>query len=138
MRSPLPYDSKTWTLKQIVEYAAVAAYSGLDTIAHDPQEWLYNNLYLTNSHSETYEGGPYAMSCRNSSATSTRSSTCCRSSTGATPRSSRLTARSPRSGTRYPKGSWILRIDQPLGRWIDQLLRIDQYPDSARKCSTAR
>ncbi|MDN5798266.1 MAG: hypothetical protein L0H79_21310, partial [Intrasporangium sp.] len=24
--------------------------------------------------------------------------------------------------------------NQPMGRWIDQLLRIDEYPDSARKC----
>ncbi len=138
LRSPLPYDSTTWTLKQMVEYAEVAAYSGMDTIASDPREWLYNNLYRSNANSETYADGPapaaYVVSSRQRDqfAVTDLLSIFDRGNVEILAADRAFTA----AGTRYPKGSWILRVDQPLGRWVDQLLRVDRYPDSARKCAT--
>ncbi|WP_426247327.1 M14 family zinc carboxypeptidase [Nocardioides sp. LHG3406-4] len=136
LRSPLPYDSKTWTFKQMVQYGEVAAYSGMDTVASDPMEWLYNNLYRSNANSETYDAGPaaYVVSAqqRDPYAVMDMLSIFDRGNAEILKADRAFTV----AGTRYPKGSWILRTDQPLGRWVDQLLRVDAYPDSARKCAT--
>lgn len=136
LRSPLPYDSNTWTLKQIVEYAEAATYSGLDNIAGDPNEWLYNNRYLVNANSETWAGGPpaYVVSSRQRDpyATFDMMSIFDRGQVEIEVADRRFTA----GGTTYPAGSWILRTNQPLGRWVHQLLNIDNYPDSARKCAS--
>ena len=136
LRSPLPYDSTTWTFEQMVDYARVAVYSGMDSVASDPNEWLYNNLYLSNSRSETYDAGPAAYVVparqRDQFATYELLSVFDRGDVRIEQADRAFAA----GGVRYPRGSWILRTDQPLGRWVDQLLRIDEYPNSARKCGT--
>lgn len=136
LRSPLPYDQKTWTLEQTVDYAKTALFSGLETVAGNPQEWLYNNTYLVNSHSETWDGGPYAyvISARQRDPYAVYD--LLHIFDFGKVRIEKADSAFTAAGKRYPKGSWILRTDQPMGRWVDQLLRIDEYPDSARKCDT--
>lgn len=136
MRSPLPYDQKSWTLKQTVDYAKTALFSGLETVAGNPQQWLYNNTYLVNSHSETWAGGPYAYVISGNQRDPYAMYDLLRVLDFGKARIEQSTAAFTAGSTRYPRGSWILRTDQPMGRWIDQLLRIDEYPDSARKCDT--
>jgi hypothetical protein len=135
LRSPLPYDTKTWSPAQIVTYAKDAVYSGLDTVAHNPQEWLYNNMYQVNADSETWDGGPYAYVVPGDQRDPYAVYDMLHIFDFGKVRIEQATAPFRAGGTNYPKGSWILRTDQPLGRWVDQLLRIDEYPDSARKCA---
>ncbi len=134
LRSPAPYDKNTWTLKQTVEYAKTAVFSGLETVATNPQEWLYRNMYQVNANSETWEGGPYAyvVSARQRDPYAVYDML--HIFDFGKVEIDRATRPFVAGGKRYPKGSWILRTDQPMGRWVDQLLRIDEYPDSARKC----
>lgn len=134
LRSPLPYDKKTWRPQQIVDYAKTAAYSGLDTVAGNPQEWLYNNMYEVNAHSETWKGGPYAYVVPADQRDQYAVHDMLHIFDFGKVRIEQAKAPFQAGGKEYAKGSWILRTDQPLGRWVDQLLRVDQYPDSARKC----
>jgi hypothetical protein len=136
LRSPLPYDKKTWSPSQIVDYAKTAAYSGLDTVAGNPQEWLYNNMYKVNAHSETWDGGPYAYVVPAGQRDPYAVYDMLHIFDFGKVRIEQATAQFRAGGKDYAKGSWILRTDQPLGRWVDQLLRVDEYPDSARKCPT--
>lgn len=136
LRSPQPYDSKTWTLKQTVQYAETALYSGVDSVAGNPQEWLYNNMYLVNSHSETWKGGPNAYVIPANQRDPYAVYDMLKIFNFGKVEIDQATKPFRAAGKWYPRGSWILRTNQPLGRWVDQLLRIDQYPDSARKCST--
>ncbi|MCC9175474.1 M14 family metallopeptidase [Arthrobacter sp. zg-Y179] len=134
MRSPLPYDSDTWTLKQIVQYATSAAFSGLNTVAGDPQSWLLNNLYRVNANSETWDGGPYAYVVPADQRDPYAVYDMMRIFDFGEVEIEQATAPFTAEGREFDAGSYILRTQQPLGRWVDQLLRIDEYPDSARKC----
>ncbi|WP_370617898.1 M14 family metallopeptidase [Mumia qirimensis] len=136
LRSPLPYDKKTWSLSQIVDYAESAAYSGLDTVAANPQEWLYNNMYLVNRNSETWTGGPYAYVVPSKQRDAFATYEMLSLLHAGKARIEQATSAFQADGKRYGKGSWILRTNQPMGRWVDQQLRVDEYPDSARKCTT--
>ncbi|RKN53035.1 hypothetical protein D7193_24935 [Micromonospora costi] len=135
LRSVLPYDSKTWTLKQIVEYGAAAAYSGMKTVASDPASWLYNNLYLSNANSETWTGGPYAYVVPADQRDPYAVYDMLKIFDFGQVEIDRATRPFTAGDQRYPEGSYILRTNQPMGRWVDQLLRIDTYPDAARKCA---
>jgi hypothetical protein len=134
MRSPLPYDSNTWTLKQIVQYATAAAFSGMNTVASDPQSWLLNNLYRMNRNSVDWEGGPHAYVVPSGQRDPYAVYDMMRIFDIGDVEIEQAKAPFTAEGQEFAAGSYILRTQQPLGRWVDQLLRIDEYPDSARKC----
>ncbi|MEV5693304.1 M14 family zinc carboxypeptidase [Micromonospora globbae] len=135
LRSVMPYDRKTWSLKQIVEYGSSAAYSGMKTVSGDPTSWLYNNLYLSNRNSETWNGGPYAYVVPADQRDPYALYDMLKIFDLGQVEIDRATKPFTAGGRAYPQGSYILRTHQPMGRWVDQLLRIDTYPDSARKCA---
>ncbi|MFD0852329.1 hypothetical protein ACFQ07_08850, partial [Actinomadura adrarensis] len=64
IRNLTPYDSDTWTLEQIVDYAKTGAYAGIKHVADNPTSWLYNNLYLTTKNGtnlpDVVDGAPEA------------------------------------------------------------------------------
>ncbi len=134
MRSPLPYDSKTWTFMQTVQYAESAIVSGLRTVAGDPDTYL-RNLYLVNKNSETYDG-PYAYVIPANQRDPYAVYDLLKIFDFGKARIERASRAFTADGRRYGAGSYILKVNQPLGRWIDQLLRVDRYPDEARKCAT--
>lgn len=134
MRSTLPYDSKTWTLDQIVEYGKTAAYSGLQTVAQDAPDWLYNNLYRSNVNGMNWNDGPYAYVVSSDQRDPYAAYDLLKIFDFGKVEMRRATRPFRAGGERYPEGSIIIEVQQPLGRWVDQLLRIDEYPDNARKC----
>lgn len=139
MRMLQPYDKNTWTLEQIVAYAKTAAYAGIENVADNPESWLFNNLYRTARNGvalpDVVPGTPYAYVVPSG-----------QRDPFAVLEMMRIfefgrveieQARTPftAGGKTYPAGSYVLRTRQPLGRWIDQLLKIDEYPEeAARKC----
>ncbi|MEU8265338.1 M14 family zinc carboxypeptidase [Micromonospora sp. NPDC048999] len=135
LRSVLPYDRKTWSLKQIVEYGDAAAYSGMKTVATDPKSWLYNNLYLSNRNSETWDGGPYAYVVSANQRDPYALYDMLKVLDFGQVEIDQATRAFTAGDKTYSEGSYILKTSQPMGRWVDQLLRIDKYPDSARKCA---
>lgn len=135
MRTPLPYDSKSWSLKQIVHYATSATFSGLNTVAKDNQSWLFNNLYRVNQNSLTWKDGAYAYVIPKEQRDPYAVYDMMKIFDFGQVEIEKATSAFTAGGKQYDKGAYIMRTQQPLGRWVDQLLRIDVYPDNARKCS---
>ncbi|WP_345635082.1 M14 family zinc carboxypeptidase [Rugosimonospora acidiphila] len=135
MDCPNPYNSTTWTFEQAVKYTDDAIYGAVDEVAKDPQTYLYNNLYTVASDAMTWTGGPYAYvvpaNQRDPYAVYQLLSTLDFSKVEI----NQATAAFSANGKTYPAGSWVIKVQQPLGRYASEILNVDQYPD-VRACST--
>ncbi|SKC69051.1 M14 family zinc carboxypeptidase [Krasilnikoviella flava] len=125
-----PYDEDTWTLRDIVEYAETATYSGMEYVAQNGTDLLYDNLYAAPrefaengvaSGVEAYlvdadQRDPYATYEMLERLDWTQVEI------------DRATEAFTAGGRDFPAGSWVVRTRQPLGNWADQLLGTDEYP----------
>lgn len=135
MRNPMPYRSTSWTFKQNVEYHEKAAFSGMNTVAEDAPEFLYNNLYQVTQDNYDWDAEAYAYVIPATQRDPYAVYDMLKIFELGKVEIEQATRAFRADGKRYEKGSYILRTQQPMGRWVDQLLRIDEYPDSARKCT---
>ncbi|GAA4087592.1 M14 family zinc carboxypeptidase [Actinomadura miaoliensis] len=140
IRMPQPYDKATWTLEQIVAYAKTAAYAGIKYVADNPESWLFNNLYQVARNgtnlTDVVPGTPYAYVVPAGQRDPYAVLEMLRLFEFGKVEIDQATAAFTANGKRYPAGSYVLRTRQPLGRWVDQLLKIDEYPEkAARKCA---
>ncbi|TDD87133.1 M14 family zinc carboxypeptidase [Actinomadura rubrisoli] len=130
-----PYDSDTWTLEQIVAYAETAAYAGIDNVAKNGTSWLYNNLYQVSRNATAQTDLPYAYVVPSGQRDPFAVLEMMRTFEFGRAEIEQATAPFTANGKSYPAGSYVLRTRQPMGRWIDQLLKTDVYPEkAARKC----
>ncbi|MFC6883352.1 MULTISPECIES: M14 family zinc carboxypeptidase [Actinomadura] len=135
MRTLQPYDSDTWTLEQIVAYAETAAYAGIDNVAKNGASWLYNNLYQVSHKAQTQTDLPYAYVVPANQRDPYAVLEMMRVFEFGRAEIEQARAPFSANGKSYPAGSYVLRTRQPMGRWIDQLLKKDVYPEkAARKC----
>lgn len=135
MRNPNPYRDTSWTFKQNVEYHTKAALSGMNTVAEDAQDFLYNNLYQVTRDSYDWEAEAYAYVIPAKQRDPYAVFEMLKIFELGKVEIDRATKSFRAGGQKYDKGSYIVKTQQPIGRWVDQLLRIDEYPDSARKCT---
>ncbi len=125
-----PYDKDTWTLRDIVEYAETATYAGMEYVADNGQELLYDNLYAAPQ--EFTENGvasgveAYVVSADQRDPYATYEMLERLEWTDV--EIDRATAPFTAGGQRYPAGSWVVATHQPRGNWADQLLGTDEYP----------
>src|SRR5262249_45904923 len=112
-----------------------AIYGAVDEVAKDPQTYLYNNLYQVASDGMTWTGGPYAYvipaNQRDPYAVYQLLSILNFSQVEINQASTAFTA----NGETYPAGSWVIKVQQPLGRFANEILNTDAYPN-VRACST--
>ncbi|MFI0486651.1 M14 family zinc carboxypeptidase [Actinomadura sp. 9N215] len=139
MRMLQPYDRNTWTLEQIVAYGKTAAYAGIENVAKNPESWLFNNLYQTARNGvglpDVEPGTPYAYVVPAGQRDPFAVLEMMRIFEFGRVEIEQAKAPFTAGGKTYAAGSYVLRTRQPLGRWIDQLLEIDKYPEqAARKC----
>ncbi|GAB2934642.1 hypothetical protein GCM10027280_23130 [Micromonospora polyrhachis] len=135
MRNVAPYDSDTWTLEQMVDYAKTSYYTGLKTVADSAQGWLYNNLYQVARNSLTWTGGPHAYVIPAAQRDPYATFELLDILELGEVEIDRATRAFTAGNQRYEAGSYVIRTQQPLGRWVDQLLKIEAYPQNARKCA---
>ncbi|GAA4239028.1 M14 family metallopeptidase [Actinomadura meridiana] len=140
MRMLQPYDKNTWTLEQIVAYAETAAYAGIENVAKNPESWLFNNLYQTSRNGvalpDVEPGTPYAYVIPAGQRDPFAVLEMMRIFEFGRVEIEQALAPFAAGGKSYPAGSYVLHTRQPLGRWVDQLLKIDKYPEkAARKCA---
>ncbi|GAA2614733.1 M14 family zinc carboxypeptidase [Actinomadura fulvescens] len=140
MRMVQPYDRSTWTLEQIVAYAKTAAYAGIENVAKNGESWLFNNLYQVARNGvalpDVVPGTPYAYVVPAGQRDPFAVLEMMRLFEFGRVEIEQASAPFTAGGKRYAAGSYVLRTRQPLGRWIDQLLKIDKYPEkAARKCA---
>ncbi|RFS86924.1 hypothetical protein D0T12_01240 [Actinomadura spongiicola] len=139
MRMLQPYDKDTWTLEQIVAYGKTAAYAGIENVAKNPESWLFNNLYQTARNGvalpDVEPGTPQAYVVPAGQRDPFAVLEMMRIFEFGRVEIDQATAPFTAGGKTYAAGSYVLRTRQPLGRWINQLLEIDKYPETAaRKC----
>ncbi|PQZ89555.1 hypothetical protein CQ018_15480 [Arthrobacter sp. MYb227] len=135
MRNPMPYDSTTWTFKQNVTYHQNAAFSGMNSVAEDAQDYLFNNLYQVTQDAYDWDADAYAYVIPAKQRDQYAVYDMLKVFEFGKVEIDRATKSFKADGKKYEKGSYIIKTQQPIGRWVDQLLRIDKYPDSARKCT---
>lgn len=135
MRSPLPYNEQSWSLQQQVDYGVSAAFSGMTTVALRPDSWLFDSLYQVNRNSQSFTDAPFAYVVpaeqRDAFATKELMDLF---TFGKVEITEAEAAFSTDAGD-FAAGSLILETNQPLGRWVNQLLEIDEYPDNVKKCT---
>ncbi|GIH18496.1 M14 family zinc carboxypeptidase [Rugosimonospora africana] len=135
MDCPNPYTQTTWTFEQAVKYTDDALYGAVDAVARDPQSYLYNNLYQVANDGMHWTGGPYAYVVpagqRDPYAVYQLLSILDFSQVEI----QQATASFAANGKTYPAGSWVIKVQQPLGRFANEILNTDVYPN-VRACST--
>ena len=125
-----PYDRSSWTLEQIVDYAEVAAYAGMEYVADHGDSLMYNNLYQTAS---TTSGGEwtdthaYVIPRRQRDHYATYD--LLKKLEFGEVEINRSTAPFVADGRRYRAGSYVIEMAQPRGRFARQVLRRKDYPD---------
>jgi hypothetical protein len=136
MDCPNPYDKTTWTFEQAVKYTDDAIYTAVDQVALDPQTYLYNNLYQVSNDGLHWTGGPYAYVIPANQRDPYAVYQLLHILDFSQVEISQATAEFTANGTTYPAGSWVIKVQQPLGRFANEILNIDHYPDDVRACST--
>jgi hypothetical protein len=121
-----PYDQKTWTLRQILDYTSNTFYSGVENVANDPYNWLYN-FYKVGQKAVT-KTSPYAYvipaNQRDPQAVYDALDIL---HTGAVEIRQARTAFTA-GGKTYPAGSYVIYLAQPYGGFAKTLLEVQQYP----------
>ncbi|GAA2113712.1 M14 family metallopeptidase [Actinomadura alba] len=122
-----PYDQNVWRLRQILDYTSQAFYSGVEALANDPYNWLYNFYRVgqkavarTDAHAYVIPANqrdPQAIHdvldiLRTGAVEIHRASTA-------------FTA----GGKDYPAGSYVVYLAQPYGAFAKTLLEVQHYPE---------
>jgi hypothetical protein len=136
MDVPDPYRGTTWTLAQANEYAKAGLYYGVRSIARNAQDWLVNSLYKTTSNTLNWQEAPYAYVLPAGQRDPYAVYEILRTMALGKVEIDRATAPFTAGGKSYAAGSYIVRTQQPIGRWVNQLLDDATYPSWAKPCST--
>jgi len=134
MDVPDPYRGTTWTLEQASEYAKAGLFFGVRSVARNGYDWLLNSLYKTTTNTLNWQDAPYAYVLPAGQRDPYAVYEILRTMELGKVEIDRATAPFTAGGKSYDAGSYILRTQQPLGRWVNQLLDDAQYPDWARPC----
>jgi hypothetical protein len=136
MDVPDPYRGTTWTLEQASEYAKAALYAGVRSVARNHQDWLVNTLYKTTSKTLNGTDAPYAYVLPAGQRDPYAVYETLHTLELADVKIERATAPFTANGKSYPAGSYVLRTQQRMGRFLNQILDNAEYPQWARPCST--
>ena len=136
MDVPDPYRGTTWTLAQANEYAKAALFYGVRSVARNGQDWLLNSLYKTTSNTLNWQDAPYAYVLPAGQRDPYAVYEILRTMELGKVEIDRATAPFTAGGKSYAAGSYVLRTQQPIGRWVNQLLDDATYPQWARPCSS--
>ncbi|GHH88884.1 peptidase [Streptomyces sulfonofaciens] len=121
-----PYDSRTWTLRNIIDWVSQAFYSGLETVAYDTYNWLYNS-YRVGVKAVT-RTSPYAYVIpagqRDPQAVLDALEIFHLGAVEIHQARAAFTA----DGTRYPAGSYVISMQQPYAGFAKTLLEVQDYP----------
>ncbi|MYS20260.1 Zinc carboxypeptidase [Streptomyces sp. DvalAA-14] len=121
-----PYDSNTWTLRNIVDWVSQAFYSGLETVAYDTYNWLYNS-YRVGVKAVTGTS-PYAYVIpagqRDPQAVLDALEIFHLGAVEIGQAQTAFTA----DGKQYPAGSYVIRLQQPYAGFAKTLLEVQDYP----------
>ncbi|GAA3777062.1 M14 family metallopeptidase [Plantactinospora mayteni] len=130
-----PYRSNTWTLADIVDYAKIATYAGMEYTAENGRDLLYDNLYAV-PHEYMTEGvpaGSYAFVVNANQRDPYATFEMLQRLEWTQVEIDRATSEFVADDRRYGAGSYVVKMRQPRGNWAHQVLGTDKYPE-VRDC----
>ena len=126
-----PYDSDTWTLADIVDYANTATYAGMEYVASHGENLLYDNLFAVPHEymSEGVPSGTYAFVVHAEQRDPYATFEMLERLEWTQVEMHRATSDFVADGEVYPAGSHVILMEQPRGNWAHQVLGVDEYPE---------
>jgi hypothetical protein len=121
-----PYDSNTWTLRQIVDYTSQTFYSGVDELANDGYNWLKDFYKVGVKATTRPDLYAYVIPAGQRDPQAVRD-TLDIMRTGAV-EVRQATADFTAGGKAYPKGSYVIYMAQPYSGFAKTLLEVQHYP----------
>lgn len=121
-----PYDSDTWTLRNIVDWVSQAFYSGLETVAYDTYNWLYNSYRVGTKAVTRTDAYAYVVPAgqRDPQAVQDALEIFSLGAVEIHQSASAFTA----DGKKYPAGSYVIPLQQPYAGFAKTLLEVQDYP----------
>jgi hypothetical protein len=121
-----PYDSNKWTLRQIVDYTSQAFYSGVEELANDGYNWLKDFYKVGVKATERQGIYAYVIPAAQRDPQAVKD-TLDILHTGAVEVRQALSDFTA-NGKQYPKGSYIVYMQQPYSGFAKTLLEVQHYP----------
>jgi hypothetical protein len=125
---PVPYSKDTWTLGQQMDYGITAALAGMDHVAKNGREWLYN-FYQVHRDWVNYTQGPFAFIVPATQRDPYATYEMLEILEFADVEIHKATAAFSANGKQYPTGSWVIKTAQPYGAFAKTMLEKQVYPD---------
>ena len=125
---PMPWEGGEWTLEQIVEYDRVAALAFLEHAARNRRQWL-RNYHRVNNGIVTDEKAPRAFVIPERQHDHVTTYELLDTLHFGAVEVERATAEFTADDVRYPAGAYLVRLNQPAGRYAKTLLEVQEYPD---------
>ena len=124
--APLPWKGGTWRVGDATSYATAAAFSLLNRVAGDREQWLRTAYEVAREAVRPRGAGETAAWLLPPSAN--RGPLLSILETGGV--AVRLLNETVQvKGVEYPKGTAVVRLDQPFGGFANALLSVQRYPD---------
>ncbi|MGW4937839.1 M14 family zinc carboxypeptidase [Streptomyces sp. NPDC004166] len=121
-----PYDSNTWTLRNIIDWVSQAFYSGLEAVAYDTYNWLYNSYRVGTKAVTRTSPYAYVIPAGQRDPQAVRDALEIFHRGAVEIRQARVAFTA--DGKQYPAGSYIIHLQQPYAAFAKTLLEVQSYP----------
>ncbi len=124
-----PWRGGRWGIADIVRYQTASSWAMLASIASDREAWLRGFAAIADRALRPDSSWPAAFVIPAGQRDSAAVATLVRVLQRGQVEVRRATAAGTAGGSRYPAGSFVVRIDQPYGSFAKALLERQRYPD---------
>ncbi|MEZ5979454.1 MAG: M14 family zinc carboxypeptidase [Planctomycetota bacterium] len=132
-RFPAPWPGGWWRLRDIVEYEHAFGRSLLGSLTREPRLWLENTMSAATSSIEAARTStPRAFLIPPTDPASAQRTRLLDNLKLLGVEVQRAESEITADGRSWPKGSIVVRLDQPYGRFAKDLLEVQRYPDGSR------
>jgi hypothetical protein len=121
-----PYDQKVWRLRQIVDYTEQTFWSGVESVANDRYNWLYNFYRVGKNAVTRTDAYAYVIPANQRDPQAIHDALDILH-TGAV-EIRRAQAAFTAGGKEYPAGSYVVYMAQPYAGFAKTLLEVQNYP----------
>lgn len=130
MNYPRPWTGGTWTLSDVVDYSLLSTQGLLESVANNRVS-LKRNFYQMNQRTvERFsDGNPFAFLIPPEQRDPTAAITLVRLLQAEAAEVHVAEASFVADRRKYPAGTHVIRLDQPFGRWVKDILEPQNYPD---------
>ena len=127
---PSPWTGGWWRLRDAVEYMETASLAVLDYAAKYKEQLLYNRYQAGRNTIEKYrKEPPFAYVIPQTQRDPVAAADLLRRMAFLGVRVSELSRDASFDGTQYPKGTWVIPMDQEFAELVRQLFEAQDYPD---------